>query len=276
MSKVSDLLEQELVTLVEDYIGQRIPYDLPRWLIDEGVRPGARIVAVDGIGSKSRLNKTDVLIILESSSPIKISAKLANADYFGNWYSHKRFLDEFGFEAFERMTKASTAFANKWAKTAIAPFVGVSICFGKRKGLTGQDFTDIFTSKDILTVARGFGDGDSTANCMYIADYVPRTIEELIDCLQEISIETVNEATENFKVAHRPINPITEGTNRGKNVYTRFQPYKRLPKPTVIREPDILFSLGRFVTVEPDGLNHNHILNELEEKYNIIVPRKQK
>ena len=128
MSKVSDLLEQELVTLVEDYIGQRIPYDLPRWLIDEGVRPGARIVAVDGIGSKSRLNKTDVLIILESSSPIKISAKLANADYFGNWYSHKRFLDEFGFEAFERMTKASTAFANKWAETAIAPFVGVSIC----------------------------------------------------------------------------------------------------------------------------------------------------
>ena len=276
MSKVSDLLEQELVTLVEDYIGQRIPYDLPRWLIGEGVRPGARIVAVEGIGSKSRLNKTDVLIILESSAPIKISAKLANADYFGNWYSHRRFLDEFGIEAFERMTKASTAFANKWAETAIAPFVGVSICFGKRKGLTGQDFTDIFTSKDILTVARGLGDGDSTANCMYIADYVPRTIEELIDCLQEISIETVNEATENFKVAHRPINPLTEGTNRGKNVYTRFQPYERLPEPTVIREPDILFSLGRFVTVEPNGLNHNHILNDLEERYNIIVPRKQK
>ena len=276
MSKVSDLLEQELVTLVEDYIGQRIPYDLPRWLIDEGVRPGARIVAVEGIGSKSRLNKTDVLIILESSAPIKISAKLANADYFGNWYSHKRFLDEFGFEAFERMTKASTAFANRWAETATAPFVGVSICFGKRKGLTGQDFTDIFTSKDILTVARGLGDGDSTANCMYIADYVPRTIEELIDCLQEISIETVNEATENFKVAHRPINPLTEGTNRGKNVYTRFQPYERLPEPTIITRPNILFSLGEFITVEPNGLNHNHILNELEEKYNIIVPRKQK
>ena len=276
MSKVSDLLEQELVTLVEDYVGQRIPYDLPQWLIDEGVRPGARIVAVEGIGSKSRLNKTDVLIILESSAPIKISAKLANADYFGNWYSHKRFLDEFGFEAFERMTKASTAFANRWAETATAPFVGVSICFGKRKGLTGQDFTDIFTSKDILTVARGFGDGDSTANCMYIADYVPRTIEELIDCLQEISIETVNEATENFKVAHRPINPLTEGTNRGKNVYTRFQPYERLPEPTIITRPDILFSLGEFITVEPNGLNHNHILNELEEKYNIIVPRKQK
>ena len=100
MSKVSDLLEQKLVILVENYIGRQIPFNLPRWLIDEGVRPGARIVDVDGIGSKSRLNKTDVLIILENSAPIKISAKLANADYFGNWYSHKRFLDEFGFDRF--------------------------------------------------------------------------------------------------------------------------------------------------------------------------------
>ena len=276
MSKASDLLEQEIVTLVENYIGQQIPFDLPNWLIDEGVRPGARIVDVDGIGSKCRLNKTDVLIILENSAPIKISAKLANADYFGNWYSHKRFLDEFGGEAFERMTRASTNFANMWARTATAPFVGVSICFGKRTGLTGQNFTDIFTPEDILTVARGFGDGDSAANCMYIADCVPNTIEELIDCLQEISIETVNDATENFKVAHRPINPITEGTNRGKNVYTRFLPYERLPEPTIITRPNILFSLGEFVTVEPNGLNHNHILNDLEKRYNIIVPRKQK
>lgn len=276
MSKASDLLEQEIVTLVENYIGQQIPFDLPSWLIDEGVRPGARIVDVDGIGSKCRLNKTDVLIILENSAPIKISAKLANADYFGNWYSHKRFLDEFGGEAFERMTRASTNFANMWARTATAPFVGVSICFGKRTGLTGQNFTDIFTPEDILTVARGFGDGDSAANCMYIADCVPNTIEELIDCLQEISIETVNDATENFKVAHRPINPITEGTNRGKNVYTRFLPYERLPEPTIITRPNILFSLGEFVTVEPNGLNHNHILNDLEKRYNIIVPRKQK
>ena len=276
MSKISEQLEQELVSLVEQYIGERLPYILPGWLINEGVLPGAKIIGVDGIGSKSRLNKTDVLISLENSEPIKISAKLANADYFGNWYSHNRFKDEFGLEAFDRMTKASTDFANYWAKTAVAPFVGVSICFGKRSGRTGQDFTDIFTTEDILTVARGFGNGIATANSMYIANYVPRSIEELIDCLQEISITSVNEATENFKVVHRPINPMTEGTNRGKNVYTRFQPYEALSEPRIITNPKILFSLGKFVQVEPNGLNHNHILNDLEQNYNIIVPRKSK
>ena len=276
MSKISEQLEQELVSLVEQYIGERLPYILPRWLINEGVLPGAKIIGVDGIGSKSRLNKTDVLISLENSEPIKISAKLANADYFGNWYSHNRFKDEFGLEAFDRMTKASTDFANYWAKTAVAPFVGVSICFGKRSGRTGQDFTDIFTTEDILTVARGLGNGIATANSMNIANYVPRSIEELIDCLQEISITSVNEATENFKVVHRPINPMTEGTNRGKNVYTRFQPYEALSEPRIITNPKILFSLGKFVQVEPNGLNHNHILNDLEQNYNIIVPRKSK
>ena len=78
--------------------------------------------------------------MLSEGEPIKISAKLRNADYFGNWYGHKRFLAEFGTAAFERMTKASTVWANEWAKTATAPYVGVSICFGRRSGKTGQDF----------------------------------------------------------------------------------------------------------------------------------------
>ena len=69
-------------------------------------------------------------------------------------------------------------------------------------------------------------------------------------------------------------NPITEGTNRGKNVYTRFQPYRALGRPTIITNPQELFALGEFVTVDPDSLNHNHILNDLEANYNIIVPRK--
>lgn len=158
---------------------------------------------------------------------------MRNADYFGNWYGHKRFLDEFGIDAFYRMTEASTQFANYWAKTAIAPYVGVSICFGRRSGRTGQNFTDIFTTDDILTVARGYGNGDSTANCMYIENTSAGDIPGLINSIEAITVQSVNAATENFKVAHRPINPITEGTNRGKNVYTRFQPYKALSRPTI-------------------------------------------
>ena len=274
MSRASDAFEYEIESMVNVHRGECLPTVLPHWLIAEDVRPGARIIGAEGIGSKDRHNKTDVVIYLENSEPIKISAKLMNADYFGNWYGHKRFLVEFGEEAFYRMTAASTAFANSWARTATAPYVGVSICFGRRTGRTGQNFTDIFTTDDILTVARGFGDGLATANCMYIADTSARDIPGLIRSIEAITVDSVNAATQDFKVAHRPINPLTEGTNRGKNVYTRFQPYRSLPAPTVIRNAQELFSLGEFVEVEPISLNHNHILDDLEANHNIIVPRK--
>lgn len=274
MSKASDAFENEIVTMVTKHLGKALPSELPNWMVDAGIIPGAVIISVDGIGSKSKENKTDVIIKLDKGEPIKISAKLRNADYFGNWYGHKRFIDEFGKDAFERMTEASTNFANEWAKTATAPYVGVSICFGRRSGKTGQDFLDIFTLDDILTVARGFGSGDHVANCMYISNNSATTIPSLLNNIEEITTDSVNEATENFKVAHRPINPITEGTNRGKNVYTRFMPYEKLPQRIVISDPKELFKLGEFVKVEPTSLNHNHILDDLETNYNIVIPRK--
>lgn len=276
MSKLSDFFEAQIVKMVNAHAGQSLPSNLPTWLMDEGVAPGARILGAVGIGSQDRKNKTDVVIYLEQSEPIKISAKLRNADYFGNWYGHQRFLEEFGSDAFLRMTAAATLFANRWARTATAPYVGVSICFGKRTGHTGQRFTEIFTIEDILTVARGYGDGISVANCMYIADTCASDIPGLINSLEAITIESVNRVAEEFKVIYRPINPITEGTNRGKNVYTRFLPEKRLDTPTVISDPELLFSLGRFVEVGPSRLNHNHILDDLEDNYNIIIPRKEK
>ena len=134
MSTASDAFENEIVTIVSNHIGEELPATLPDWMIKEGIVPCATIVSVDGIGSKSKDNKTDVIIKLSKGEAIKISAKLRNADYFGNWYGHKRFLAEFGMEAFKRMTKASTVWANEWAKTATAPYVGVSICFGRRSG----------------------------------------------------------------------------------------------------------------------------------------------
>lgn len=275
MSKASDAFENEIVSMVEKHIGERLPMILPDWIIKKGVVPGAKVISVEGIGSKNRNNKTDVIIKLSEGEPIKISAKLRNADYFGNWYGHRRFVAEFGLAAFDRMTKASTKWANEWARTADAPFVGVSICFGRRSGRTGQDFLDIFSVDDILTVARGYGIGDHVANCMYISDNTAESIQALINNVKDITIESVNTATESFKVAHRPINPITENSNRGKNVYTRFMPYKKLSTKKVIIDPRELFSLGEFVEVEPNALNHNRILNDLEENYNIVIPRKK-
>ena len=276
MSRASDEFEQEIVNMISYHIGERLPLSLPPWLIEEGITPGSKILDVYGIGSKDKRNKTDVIIYLEDSMPIKISAKLKNADYFGNWYGHIRFLEEFGEDAFYRMTQACTDFANYWTRTSVAPFVGVSVSFGRRTGNTAQNFTDIFTADDILTVARGFGNGDNVANCMYIDNNTTYSIQSLINRLEAITVENVMRATESFKVIYRPVNPITEGSNRGKNVYTRFMPFKALRQKTVITSPEFLFSLGEFVPIEPDCLNHNHILNDLENNYNIIIPKKQK
>lgn len=276
MSKKSVEFENEIVKMVSEHIGKSIPHTLPRWMIDEGILPGATISSVANIGSESRENKTDVIIRLNKGTPIKISAKLRNADYFGNWYGHKRFLSEFGESAFENMTKASTRFANTWAKTAKSPYVGVSVCFGRRTGQTAEDFLNVFSPNDILSVAKGFGEGDSVANCMYISNKSVQTINQLIEHLEIISEKTIQKVTNSFKIAHRPINPLTEGTNRGKNVYTRFMPTNKLPQKRIITEAQELFKLGKFVSVKPDCLNHNHILDDLEKNYNIVIPRKGK
>ncbi len=276
MSAKSDKFESDIVSVISQYIGKCIPNQLPDWLIKEGIVPGANITDVKGIGSKSKDNKTDVIIYLNNSNPIKISVKLANADFYGNWYGHIRFIEEFGHEAFEKMTQASVNFANMWTKITNAPFVGVSICFGKRKGRTGQDFTDIFSKEDIITIVKGMGDDDSSANCLYISDKVPSNLVNLIDNLASITIKGIEKATVKFKVAHRPVNPITSNTDRGKCVYSQFKPYKKLDVPTEITNAQELFKLGRFVEVEPNRLNHNKILDELRDSYNIIIPRKAK
>ncbi|MBV4449261.1 hypothetical protein KM792_06195 [Clostridium tyrobutyricum] len=274
MSKKSDLLEQEIEELASNY--DSLPSNLPDWLLELGVHPSSDILKSQRIGSKDKNNKTDVLIELNNSINIKISVKLNNADYFGNWYGHIRFLKEFGLPAFNRLTKDVTKWANWWLTTKNSPFVGVSICFGKRSGNTAKRFLDIFSIEDIFSVVKGFDDDnkDSTANCLYINSTPPKTLEELIENLQPITQESIRQAVGEFQIAYRPINPMTEGTNRGKNVYTRFMPFKKMDIPTTVTTIEELSKLGKFETVEPNRLNHNHILDDLQKNYNIIIPRK--
>lgn len=276
MSKTSVAFENEIVKMVNNHIEEPLPPILPDWMINEGIIPGAKIISVNRIGDRNKDNKTDVIIKLNKGEPIKISAKLCNADYFENWYGHKRFLLEFGETAFTKMTKAATIWANEWAKTAVHPYVGVSICFGKRSGKTCQNFLDLFIPEDILTICRGYGNGNNIANCIYISNHSATNIQELINNIKEITIENINTITQNFKIAYRPINPIKEFSNRSKNVYSRFLPYKKLETNTVITNPKELFKLGKFVEVAPTSLNHNQILNDLETNYNIVIPRKTK
>ncbi len=259
--------------------GDCLPEELPNWIKALGIIPGDLITNSAKIGHQSSNNKTDILIKFKNSNPVKISAKLSNADYFGNWYGHKRFLDEFGDTVFQRMTTKVTGWANnKWSNHQNAKiFVGVSISFGSRTGDTFIPFLDIFdNTNELIKIIAGVGDGDNVANCLYVSDDHPKSIGDLLEKLSPISSQSVVEQSKDIKIICRPVNPMTEGSNRGKNVYTRFEPYQPLANITTITDLSQLMKLGKFIPVEPNGLNHNHILDGLEQKYNIIIPRKPK
>lgn len=257
--------------------GEHIPQEIPDWMRGLGIQPGAVIERAERIGSKDSKNKTDVLIILKDSPPLKISVKLSSADYFGNWYSHKRIVSEFGNEVFHKLTYKITEWANNWACNSNASlFVGVSICFGRRSGNTSIPFLDIFDeTSELLKIIAGVGTGNQVANCLYSSNLSPKGIEDVIKELRPINQELIAEKGNEIKVVCRPINPKTEGSNRGKNTYTIFLPHQALPELRVVEDLSELMKLGKFVRLaKADGTNHNRVLNGLEKEYNIFIPRK--
>ena len=276
MSAKTDQFEHDIAASIRHSLSSydfHLPSSIPFWMEEIGVRPNARVLSVERIGGSG--SKTDILIRLEDSEPIKISAKLSSADYFGNWYSHTRVIEEFGRDAFDRLVEDCTGWANWWKHhPAASLFVGVSICFGKRSGNTSREFTDVFSYQDIVTIVAGYGYGDDVANCLYVSSDVPRNIDDLFRNLKPINEQTILGLSSNFKIAYRPINPMTEGTNRGKCIYTQFRPYRRLPHRTRITQLSELMQLGEFIEVDANSINHNRLLNQLEEDYNIFIPRK--
>lgn len=271
-------LENSIVSAM--YNEEYLPNELPAWLINLGVNPGSKILSIKRIGDADPNNKTDVLIVLEDSENIKISAKLSNAHYFGNWYTHERILKDFGNNPriLSKQISAATNWANDWLLETPnnAPFVGVSVSFGERAGSTAEDFMNIYSTEDMITVAAGFGDGDNVANCLYSSNNAPYNIYELLNNLMPITTESILGLTGQFKVIYRPINPMTEKSNRGKQSYTIFVPYEKMPEKTIITSASELRKIGKFVEIKPLGRirNHNHILDFLDREYNIIIPKK--
>lgn len=272
MSKASEDLEKAIAKTAK--CGSSLPKNIPEWMQKLGVIPEDIITESVKVGNNSSNNKTDVLIKFQISPPLKISAKLSNAGYFGNWYGHERFMSEFGRTVFDKLTAKTTLWANEWANKAKASlFVGVSVSFGERTGDTFIPFLDIFDSlEDLKKIICGVGDGDKVANCLYVSDEHPKSLEEMIERLAPIDLEKIQELSEDIKVVFRPINPFTEASNRGKNVYTKFKPDQPLEEITDIKTIKDLMKFGKFTTVFPNGLNHNHILDTLQADYKIRIP----
>lgn len=257
-------------------VGSQLPQTLPNWMLNLGLVPQDIVTDAQRIGSKNHTYKTDVIIYFQQSPPLKISAKLSNSGYYGNWYGHKRLIKEFGTQVFQSITDQTTKWANQWVNDPNSSlFVGVSISFGERTGKTFIEFLDVFKSiEDLKKVIAGSGKGEGVANCLYISSEIPQSLDDLLDELEPINQAVLERKAKEIKIVFRPVNPMTEGSNRGKNSYTRFQPTKPLSYKKEINSLEQLIKLGNFVTVQPDSTNHNHILDDLRDNYNIIIPRK--
>jgi hypothetical protein len=272
MSKASQDLEREIANAAK--VGSCLPQNIPEWMQKMGILAEDVITESTKVGNNSSNNKTDVLIKFQKSKPLKISAKLGNAGYFGNWYGHERFINEFGRKVFDKLTTKTSLWANDWAnKSNASLFVGVSFSFGERTGDTFIPFLDIFDNlEDLKKIVCGFGEEDNAANCLYVSDEHPKSIKDIVEKLSPLDLETIKRLSEKIRVIFRPINPFTEASNRGKNVYTKFQPYQPLSEITDVTNIKDLMKLGRFTEVFPNGLNHNHILDTLQADYKIRIP----
>ena len=113
MSKSSEDLEKAIAKTAK--IGSSLPQNIPEWMQKLGVIPEDVITESTKVGNNSSNNKTDILIKFQVSPPLKISAKLSNAGYFGNWYGHERFMSEFGRKIFDKLTAKTSLWANEWA-----------------------------------------------------------------------------------------------------------------------------------------------------------------
>ncbi|MCP4326057.1 MAG: hypothetical protein GY787_30320 [Alteromonadales bacterium] len=235
-----------------------------------------RVHSVNSDICKQHDSKTDVLVTFSDGKKLKISVKKDNADYFGNWYTHQRIQTEFGNSALQKLTDATTAWANKWIRMPNSSFfLGVSINFGSRRGNTFMNFNDIFNQHDIRTIVQGHNlNLDTSANVLLQTSSPINTMDEIMNSLQPFDFRLLTQLFRDVKIVFRAINPSTEGSNRGKQTYTKFVPNKKFTTPTLLTTKDDLIAFGRFETVDFNTefkLNHNHVIKGIASNYNMQV-----
>ena len=267
-------LEDKVFKLFEKQIGKDII--LPEKIKKSLGLSSTKILKVDSEISKKHDSKTDVLVVFDDGKKLKISIKKDNADYYGNWYTHQRIEDEFGKGSLNRLIEETTKWANKWIdQDSSSFFLGVSINFGNRSGNTFMEFNEVFNEADIRSIVQGNDlEQDTSANTLLITNGSINSVDDIVSLLAIFDKELLNSLFGDIKIVFRPINPMTEGSNRGKQTYTKFVPYKRFEQETYISTKDELKEYGCFEPVETEKeykLNHNRLIAQLKEEYNILI-----
>lgn len=279
MSIKTDLFEKDLAQSIYHVFQKDHNFSvIPRWFVNKYGNPPYDISKIRVIGGD--LGKTDILVEFKNiTEPLKISAKMSNADYWGNWYSHTRVVNEFGMTSFNKIVEDCTNWANEWLyNTNASLFIGVSVSFGRRSGNTSRQLGDILTVDDVMSIIKGnFENPSLNANATYISDKIPSNFNELFSNLNPITHETIISSgiLTNMKIIYRPINPLTEGTNRGKCIYTKYQPHQKFNSNVTISTVKELQKYGKFYPVTYNSLNHNRQIKELFNQYNVTIPVKR-
>ena len=267
-------LEDKILSIFTDHIGKNI--NLPSSLKKQLRLSSTKISAVDPSISKKHNSKTDLLVIFDDGNKLKISIKKDNAHYYGNWYTHQRIKEEFGKPALTKLIEKTTEWANYWIKQDSSNFfLGVSINFGERSGKTFLEFNEIFTPSDIKSIVQGYDLSlDTSANALLQTSGSINSIDEIIAKLVLFEDSLLKTLFRDIKIIFRPINPMTEGSNRGKQIYTKFVPHKKLSEKETISTKDALNNIGTFKKVDIKKeykLNHNRLIADLDETYNVKI-----
>lgn len=266
--------ENHIYQLFHAVIGQNI--NIPEHIkISLGIKD-TTVIRVDGDIGKRHDAKTDVLVELKDGIKLKLSLKKGNAHYYGNWYTHQRLLEEFDGNSLNRLSERTTLWANNWIKNPNSSFfIGVSINFGYRTGNTFINFNDVYSREDIRTIVQGFDkNSDLSANLLLNTDTNINNIDDIFKSCHLFTNELLDELFEDIKIIFRPVNPHTEGSNRGKQIYTKYVPNIVFDRPTVLSTKEDLIRFGRYVNIvlpENFKLNHNLHIKYLRKQYNVII-----
>jgi len=266
-SKKSDAHEK---TIAKAFRGLSLPNKLPKWMIDYGFVPGAKVVKSRQTGGSGI--KPDIIVTFDQGPSLRISAKMSNADFFGNWYPKHKVRSDLGDELVKPLSDATMEFVKKF-KGRGDPFVGVSISFGKRSGQTAKKFTDLFPVGLIKrVVAGGSPDAEVNANSLYATSDVPSTIGALINSLEPISDSVIKKLSKNFNIIFRPVYTGSNRSNMSKPTWVQAVPKEKLSQPTEIKTQEELMRVAQWTATPLDSdISHNKV-KALLKKYNIIVP----
>ena len=258
-------------------VGATLPDTLPPWLTALGLVPGSEILSSQKVGGSG--SKTDVLVETASGF-LAISAKMSNADFFGNWYTHARVQNELGPALMIPIAEATKDFAETYSPNNDAIFVGVSIAFaGRRGGRTGKTFRELFGNRSeelMRAVITGTGgDPRTNANCLYTTTVVPQTVQQVIGNLSPIDESTLAAYAETFSLVFRPVYTATNNDNMGKQIWAKLEATQSFPEPKQFTGYADLMTACRWVSVAEGNENHFGVVKDLVGN-NIFVPLKLK